>query len=474
MSASRAGLSDAVCAHIAQASYEDLPTASRDAAKRALLDATGVMIAASGASEDVVPFIRLARAAGGEGPCALLGFEATVSPPLAAFANGAMAHALDFEDAFDRAPCHPNAAAVPAALAIAQAYGPVHGRELVTAVAIGCDLVCRIGLSLRQPLEQNGWYPPTILGGLGAAAVAARLLGLSAEQTRDTLSLALCQITAPGEIKNSPRTVVRAVREAFPAQAAVMSALLARDGVRGFEAPLEGDDGFYRLYADGNYEPAEILDGLGSSFLIEQLSFKPWPTCRGTHAYIQIALALQAEHGFRWPDVESIVVDTGPLQQMLVEPLDRKRAPETIIDAKFSIPFVVALSLVRGRVTLDEFDRDVLADADILELARRISPQRNPDWGAEHSTRGALSLTLRDGRILSGAVERVLGSPQAPIPTEDLIDKFINCCSHAAVPIRAGHASAIAAEIMAIDESPDCGSCFQLAASSAGTERQRC
>jgi 2-methylcitrate dehydratase PrpD len=420
------------------------------------------MIAASGLSPEVAPFISFARSTGQGGPCTLLGFGDRVHAPQAAFANGAMAHALDFEDAFDRAPVHPNAAAVPAAIALIQAYGPIHGRELVTAIAIGCDLVCRVGLSLRRRLEDGGWYPPILLGGIGAAAAAARLLGLPPPQILDALSLALCQITAPGEIKHSARSVIRAVREAFPAQAAATSALLARDGVAGFERPLEGEDGFYRLYAGGCYEAADVLAGLGEDNLIEQLSFKPWPSCRGTHAYIQVVLELAREHGFTAAEVKSILIETGPVQRMLVEPLARKQAPQTAIDAKFSIPFTVAVALVRGGVTLADFDADARADAAVLALARRITPVANPDWGTAHATRGALSLTLHDGSVLTGATDDPRGSPADPLSDAELIEKFVNCCTHASRPLSPSAAGKAARRILDVDRLQNSGSCFRL------------
>jgi 2-methylcitrate dehydratase PrpD len=195
------GLSTTLARHIAQCEFASLPATTVAATRRAILDGLGVMLAASGSSEDIRPFIALARSQGSAPQASILGTGERVGAPLAAFANGAMAHALDFEDAFDAAPVHPNASLLPAALAIAQAYGSVSGREFITAVAIGCDLVCRMSLALRQPMEQGGWYPPPILGAFGAVAAASRLLRLDVDATRDALSLTLCQATCPGEIK---------------------------------------------------------------------------------------------------------------------------------------------------------------------------------------------------------------------------------------------------------------------------------
>ncbi len=455
-------LSDTLCQHIAHSPYENIPAASLEAARRVVLDATGVMLAASGLSPEITPFVNVARMNGGDGPCTILGFGDAVSAPMAALANGAMAHALDFEDAFDPAPCHPNAATVPSAIAIAQACGPIAGTEFLSAIAIGCDLVCRMGLSLRQTMEESGWYPPPILGAFGATAAASRLLGLTADQTRDALSLALCQATAPGEIKHSEGTIVRAVREAFPAQASVLSALLARDGVKGFEAPLEGKAGFFRLFADGHYDCADLLENLGTHYHVERLSFKPWPACRGTHAYIELALSLAGKHRFSWQDIESINVVTGSVQRMLLEPAARKQAPRTVIDAKFSIPFTLAVALVQGDVTLDDFNAATLRNPHILALAGRVQSEERPDWGRDKAAAGALSLALRDGRIVSASVEQALGHPDSPLSNALLLEKFISCCRHAARPIGTQAAADLAQQILTLENSSDCGSIFRV------------
>jgi 2-methylcitrate dehydratase PrpD len=391
----------------------------------------------------------------------VLGTRHRVSTAAAALANGAMAHALDFEDAVDRVPGHPNASLVPALIALAQAEAPVDGKRFLTALAFGSDLACRMALALRRPMEAGNWYPPPMLGGFGAAAGASKLLGLSAAGIRDALSLMLCQTVMPGEIKYSERTEIRAIREAFPAQAAVQSALLARAGVAGFEQPLEGRAGFYALYALGEYAPADLLDGLGEQFWIEQLTFKVWPSCRGTHAFIEMALNLRQQNSFSSNDIASVTVQTDELQRMLVEPLARKQTPQTLIDAKFSIPFCTALALVQGKVHLDSFAPEVLEDTAVLALAERVRIEDAPagnKW--QPGSGGALTIQLRDGRLLQAETPDALGCPARPLSEAQLVAKFVDCAGRAAVPLDKARAEVLAARVLALEECSDVGALF--------------
>lgn len=449
-------ISDAICAHVAGARFHALPAATVEAAKRVLLDATGVMLGASGMAPEARPFIELA-AGQGSGPGTILGTGRTASAPLAALANGAMAHALDYEDAFDLAPGHPNASLVPALLALAQAEGGVDGRRFLTALAVGGDLACRIGLAVGSALDAGGWYPPPIVAGMGAVAGAANLLGLDADGVRDALSLMLCQTTMPGEIKHSARTELRAVREAFPAQAAVTSALLARSRVAGFEEPLEGRAGFFALFARGDYDPAPLLEELGQRWWMEHLTFKPWPSCRGTHATIELALMLRAEHGFSADDIAEIHVGIDSLQRMLIEPLARKQAPTTAIDAKFSVPYCVAIAMVRGAVDLDSFSSDMLRDPAVLQLAAKVSARMVDAASWQRGGGGALEIVLRDGRHLTGQVDNALGCPERPLSDETLRAKFRDCAGRAAVP-RA--AEPLAEAILELESCDDVGRLF--------------
>jgi 2-methylcitrate dehydratase PrpD len=464
------GLSEAICRHVAETPFAALPEGAVQAARRVLLDACGVMYAASGLSADVAPFVAMAREACGDlrggargGPCDVLGTGLRASAPMAALANGAMAHALDYEDAFDAAPGHPNASLVPSVLALAQASSGVDGETLLAALAVGCDLACRIGLSLKRPMEEGGWYPPPIVGAYGAVAGCARVSGLDWRQARDAMSLMLCQATMPGEIMHSPQTVIRAVREAFPAQAAVISAQLAKGGVAGFEAPFEGKAGFFQLYAGGQFDAGVLLDGLGQRYWGEELSFKPWPACRGTHAFIELAQVLAEQHRFGWRDVREVVVHTDAIHRMLMEPKERKQAPMVAIDAKFSIPFTVGLSLVRGKVTLDDFSAEALADRDVLAVASRVVAAPAGDHGRAKGSGGAMTIRLADGREVAAEVADALGSPKRPMSDDALMAKFVDCLGRAAQSMSEQRARRLGERILSIGRGDDVGAIFREA-----------
>jgi 2-methylcitrate dehydratase PrpD len=427
-------VSDALAHHVACTPFSQLTAPVVAVTKRSLLDGIGVMLAASGLCAEANPFVELACATSAPGRASILGHEAQVSAAAAAFANGAMAHALDYEDAFDPAPTHPNASLIPAAIAIAQDAATVDGETFLTAMAIGCDLTCRLGLSAGNGLEEGGWYPPPILGAFGAAAAAARLLALTPRQVSDAFSLLLCQTACPGEIKYTTTSPIRAVREAFAAQAAVQAVLLAKRGIAGFSQPFEGRGGFFKLFAAGRFDEHALLDGLGTRFHGERVSFKPWPCCRGTHAYIQAARELRQRFALHWREIAYVTLTVGSVQRMLCEPIEQKRAPSSAIDAKFSLPFAVASALIQPDVTLDSFSPAALVDEDALTLARAIRYETRTDWGREHAAAGALEIGMRDGRVLAHAVGQAVGHPDAPLDEATLRAKFIDCATRAAHP----------------------------------------
>ncbi len=417
--------------NIADINYDDIPVPAIDAAKKSFLDALGVTLAASTLGEGCQAFVDLALAMEGVQESTILGFGARAPALMAAFANGSMAHALDFEDVHDSAPVHPNAATIPAALAVAESVGDVSGKRFLTAMVLGCDLTCRLGLALKENPLESGWYIPPILGAFGATAAACKLLDPTAEQVVDAFSLTLCQTTCSAELTVSPRSVVRSVRDAFSAKAGVLSALLAQRGVTGFERPIEGEGGLFSLYSRGNYDPMPLTNELGRTFEGANVSVKPWPSCRGTHAYIEAALHILSETSLEPSEVAGIKVVVSPVNKMLCEPQRSKKKPATAIDAKFSIPFVLATALLRGGVRLDHFTPRALADQDVLQMAGKVTYEVDSGLTLKEAVRGFVQIDTGEA-TLSRRVDLPLGHPQNPISQETLVSKFMDCAMHSA------------------------------------------
>ncbi len=430
------GVSSILARHIRNTTWEDVPAEARKVTARAVMDATGVMMAASGLGEGCGAFVELARATGGDkGPSTVLGCGFATSPVMAAFANGALAHAIDFEDTHDATLVHPHAAVVPAALAVAEYLGGVSGRAFLTAVAVGADVSCRLALGLTESVEKRGYYFIPMLGAYGAAAAAAKLLGLDENRIEQSLALASCQAVYSDALVAYPPSHLRAVRDACGAKAGATAALLARSGVQAFAAPIEGPGGLYANYAKGKYDETRLLDGLGRVFEGAKVSFKPWPSCRGTHAHVEAAIALRRQHGISGDDIDSIEVTVSPFFAILCEPPAAKRRPKTAIDAKFSIPFTVAVALDAGTVRLEDFDAARLNDGGLHRLADRVTHIVEPSWTGPQATRGGLALRLKDGRRVESEITEPLGHPSNPMSEQASAQKFLDCLRYAKEPL---------------------------------------
>jgi 2-methylcitrate dehydratase PrpD len=411
-----------------------LPAAALSAASLSLLDAVGVSLAASTLADGVAPFAELVTDEAAAGSSTVLGTGVRTSAAAAAFANGAAAHALDFEDAVDGLAAHPNAQVIPVVLALAE-HHDASGADVLAAIAIGCDITCRIAAVSGDRLAQRGWYPPPLAGAIGATFAGGLIAGLTPAQLVDAVTFTLSQISASGEIKNSPDSHMRAIRDAFACHAAVRGVELAARGLRGFAAPLEGKAGFFAAYAGLAADDAEaLLDGFGETFWGTKVSFKPWPSCRGTHAFVDAALRLR-EH-VDVGRIRSIELTGAPVNTMLAEPLATKRAPRLAIDAKFSLPYTVALALVDGDITLASFTPEQLRRPDLLAVAQKVSFAVDPARDRpEHMTSGLTTLRLDDGETVVLEIERPRGSAESPLDAAALTAKFIDNAAHSALTL---------------------------------------
>ncbi|TXS90262.1 MmgE/PrpD family protein [Parahaliea maris] len=452
------GESRRVAEFIALCTFEQLPDAAVRMARYSILDALGVSMAAAGLEPACAPFIRFAQDDGAAGTAVILGTGLRAHPLTVALVNGSLAHALDYEDTHGASFTHPNAAAVAAAFSLASARGGVTGKRFITAVALGCDITCRLSLAqgnVGAPPDQ--YYPPAIVGTFGATVAASYLLGLDARQVLDALSLALCANSASAAIVFNPHSDIRAIRDGQCAQVGLQSALLAQQGVRGFDAPFEGKGGFFDMYSRGHYLPGVMVDGLGSRFAGEDVGYKAWPACRATHIYIQAILEGMQRDPVAISEIEKVTVFIRELDLIVSEPAAGKRRPRAAIDAKFSIYFVVATALLTREVTLKSFTAEALVRKDLLNLADKVKYQRNDSQARPGSEGGGtlLTITLRDGSQRHWGIDTLYGSPANPLSEEVLKQKFVDCGLMAQRDISADTLQAIAEQVLSLDAIDD-------------------
>jgi 2-methylcitrate dehydratase PrpD len=362
---------------------------------------------------------------------------------------------LDFEDTHDRALVHPNAAAIPAALAIAESLGNVSGKDFIAALTLGSDLVARLGLAVKENAVEYGWYMPPILEAFGATTAAGKLLKLDAEQIRNAFSLTLCQATCSAELIYSSNSMIRAIRDAFSAKVGLLSALLAQKGITGFQQPFEGRAGLFNIYSRGAWDPLSLTNGLGKIFEGAQVSFKPWPSCRGTHAYIDATLQILEKHHLKPVEIKEIHLTVNSMNKMLCEPLENKKNPVTAIEAKFSLPFTVSTAIVHGTVTLDHFNPQGLSDPLVLGLARKVSYGVDENPSLRQATEGSLRIETQNGRTYSKSSEFPCGHPDNPMSDEAFVSKFMDCAKYSAKKFSKRTLNKIVALILNLEEIKD-------------------
>jgi 2-methylcitrate dehydratase PrpD len=424
--------------------YESLPPNVVELSKRVLLDTIGVMLAATTLEKAVLPIIKLVQEGGGKEESSLIGFGGKVPCWNAAFANGALSHALDYSTTDSRGVA-PGGAIVPAGLAMAERIPHTSGKQLITAIAVGSEVVMRIGATINRNPMEFGWLAPMLLGVFGAAVTAGKIAGLGPRQMMDALGIALHQAGGTWEMTEDPASSFRAVRNCFVNKTGVMAALLAQEGLSAAKDPLCGKYGLYRQYYEGEYDPSILIKGLGKEFRFEAISFKPYPCCRDTHTAIDAALRLARQHDIVPEQIEEIMLTIGPMGEKLFLPKEQKCRPQTNIEAKFSLPFTVASAIVRRKVTLAEFMPSGLTDPEVLSLAGRVSYRLGK--GSPGLDPGIIDIRLKNGQVLHEEVVNPPGGPQSPLSQEDLIEKFRDCANYSLKPLRSSDVDAIIAYI---------------------------
>jgi len=444
-------LSRELCENVSAWRYEQLPDAVVGTVKALILDTLGVIGGAKRAPGIPELNARLARWEPSGSATALTTMRKH-SPPTAALANGAAAHALDFDDQHDPARVHTSCVVLPALLATAEDVGGVSGRDFLLAMAIGAELHARLGLACYNSLGK-GWHPTMVHGTLAAGIAAGRLLELDPEGLANALGMAYHQASGSAQ---SMRDGVLSKRlgAGFAARNAVVGAFLAADGLTGTRRTLEGNAGLFALYERGEVDTDILTDGLGTTWRTPEYSFKPYPCCRCNHTPIGLGIGLHGQ-GVRAEDVESIEIRMGDVNWLTVgEPYDVAR--DSVVHAQFNAAYSFARALADGRVDLNTYQKPGISDPRIVALARATRVVSDPAITATAIEPARVTVTLRNGRVLEAASDTIKGSPAEPLNEAELRAKLRACLAFG-VGADEGEADRLADAIANLESADDAG-----------------
>ena len=408
--------------------YEQIPAEALTWAKDAILDCTGVALA--GVQEKLGKIMaKYVQACGGipESGVFASGFKTNASN--AALANGAMAHALDYDDyVLPNWTGHPTAPVLPAVFALGHRQ-KISGKQALLAYIVGFEVGGKIGEGLgREHYEKGGWHATATLGTMGATAACCNILKLNVEQARAALGIACSEA---GGVRENFGTMTKPLHAGLAARNGVLAAMLAEMGCTGDAKAIEGDLGFAKLFNGGAaYDLERMTRGLGKSFLIVEngVSVKPYPCCAEGHRCLDAILYLIEKHDIKADEVESVECRTSDIvPQVMI-----RHRPKSGAEGKFCMEYCMAVALLDRAAGLDQFTTERVQDPKVQELLTRVHYFHPPEISGYlkmESNPETVTVKLRDGMTYSHEVLDSKGRPGNRLTREELIAKYTSCAA---------------------------------------------
>lgn len=371
---------------------------------------------------------RAAFAVWSGGKASVWGGHGTAPGPFAAILNAGALHALDYDDTDDHVPLHANSVVLPALIAdIEENYPTCNGEEFLTALAVGIDGAMRIGRA-GGPKAKKGWNYSVISGGIGAVLAIASLRKWDTETTVSALGHQLAQ-TAGSLQSIIDGSLAKRFQPAMVAKDVLVAASLAAVGIDGPVNVFEGRAGFYSLYQDGQFDRELLLTGAETAHMVPKLSLKPYPSCRFTHAPIDLGLEMH-NRGVDPQRVQKITYQvSGQAMNMVGRDFDYRSS--NVVDAQFSIGYTTTVGLFRGQVVINDFAEQALRDEEVGKFIIErvvVEPTDEVDFLAMAPAKAIVE--FNDGSTEEFITNTVSGSPENRMDEAQLKAKATDCLNH--------------------------------------------
>jgi 2-methylcitrate dehydratase PrpD len=403
--------------------YEEIPADVAEAAKLHLLDCLGCGLAAFGlgiATEGSRAFVDL----GGEQQATVIGLDTRLPAINAAFANAMLCHGLDFDDTHSDSVSHVSVVVCPVALAAGETAG-ANGREVLTAIVAGNEVVTRVGMAASGAFHKRGFHPTAICGIFGGTVAASRLAGSDAVETVSALGIAgsfaggLFAYLEDG-------TATKPMHPAWAAHGSLLATRLASLGAEGPPSVIEGRFGLYHAFIGA--EPGEVdidsqLADLGQRWETPRIAYKPYPACHFIHGSLGATRALAGEVDPAEIDEITVTVPEAGVS-LVLEPEEAKQAPRSEYEAKFSLQYSTAAMLVHKQVGVRSYTDEAIRDNDVLELARKVRYETKEFASYPGAFPGGVHIHTKDGSTLDRELPYQLGAPENPMSPDEVRAKF--------------------------------------------------
>lgn len=403
-------------------SADDVPEDVAEHAKLHFLDAIGCGWAASALGVAGEGRTTMAEQ-GGEAQASVIGLDTALPAANAAFANGMLCHGLDFDDTHSDSVSHVSVVVCPAALATAEAQGS-SGADLLTAIVAGNEIVTRVGMAASGLFHARGFHPTAICGIFGGTAASARLIGASAEATASALGIA--GSFAGGLFAYlDDATATKPFHPAWAAHGSILAARLAQLGGEGPPGVIEGRFGLYHAFlaaAEGEIPIDEQLADLGSRWETPRIAYKPYPACHFIHGSLGATAGLGRLDPDEIEDILVMIPEAGV--SLVLAPEEKKWAPRTVYEAKFSLQYSTATMLVNGSAGLNAYSDEGIADQRVLDLARKVRYETKEYDTYPAAFPGGVRITMRDGTVHEADLPYQRGGPENPLSADEVRAKF--------------------------------------------------
>jgi len=405
--------------------FEDLPQDVVSSTKYRVLDVIGLALA--GVTTPFGESLKSASAAmNPPGVSRLLGIGQHVGVGPAAFVNGALSQALEFDDTHNESIVHMSSPAVAAALALAESE-KISGRELITAVALGNEISCRVGSVAPGQFHRRGFHPTGLFAPFGTAYLAGRILGLNSQQFVNAAGIVgsfaagILECWVDG-------TQSKFLHPGWAAQSGITAAYLGRAGTTGPLAVFDGRFGLFASHLQDKTVPLafeRITTELGEHWESQHASFKPYPVAHVIHPYLDALLKLRATHRIDPAKVREIIVPVaGFIVGIVCEPVAEKRRPNSDSHGRVSMQYTLAEAMVLGELGKDAYQPASLVDPRILRLADAVTYKVDPSYPGPERFKGAVQVVMQDGTVFDAIEEHNRGSAENPMTHAELVGKF--------------------------------------------------